>query len=84
MECKVGDHVKVMRKEPDFIGSYFAANILVKSHRRYRRRYETIVEEGGSPLEENLTTRMIRPYPPAVEVEFAQGDLVDVLKDEGW
>lgn len=78
------DLVEVMSKQPGFMGSYFATQVIVKSHGRYGVQYETKVKDDGSPLEKTLTERKILPYPLTIAIDFVHEYLVDVWMDEGW
>ncbi|KAL4588426.1 hypothetical protein LXL04_001315 [Taraxacum kok-saghyz] len=47
-------------------------------------RYQNLLANDGSPLEEVISVRRLRPPPPTVLARFHLGDMVDAWHNEGW
>ncbi|KAL4581858.1 hypothetical protein LXL04_006392 [Taraxacum kok-saghyz] len=60
------------------------AQVIDRSPGRRTVRYQTLLADDGSPLEEVISVRRLRPPPPTVVARFHLGDMVDAWHNEGW
>ncbi|KAL4580766.1 hypothetical protein LXL04_016968 [Taraxacum kok-saghyz] len=84
MSCEIGETVEVIGIEDGMEGSYFRAQVIDRSPGRRTVRYQTLLADDGSPLEEVISVRRLRPPPPTVVARFHLGDMVDAWHNDGW
>ena len=66
MSFEIGDSVEVIGNEDGMEGSYFKGKVIDRSPGRRTIRYDTLIVDDGSPLEEVINIRRLRPPPPTV------------------
>ncbi|KAF9616081.1 hypothetical protein IFM89_028547 [Coptis chinensis] len=88
MSFEKGDSVEVHSNQEGFVGSYFAAKIVMPMGKnKYLVEYQTLVTDDDKKqmLQEIVNAREIRPTPPEILVpRFYLLDTVDVLDNDGW
>ncbi|KAL4555916.1 hypothetical protein LXL04_038550 [Taraxacum kok-saghyz] len=84
MSFDIGERMEVIGNEDGMEGSYFKGQVIGRSPGRRTIRYETLLADDGSPLEEVISVRRLRPPPPTVLARFHLGDMVDAWHNEGW
>ncbi|KAF9609632.1 hypothetical protein IFM89_017771 [Coptis chinensis] len=87
MAFKRGDLVEVHSKEEGYVGSYYAAIVVMRLDRnQYVVEYKTLVtDDEKHQLQEIVHASEIRPTPPEVKVcDFRPLDKVDAYDNEGW
>ncbi|KAL4572932.1 hypothetical protein LXL04_019720 [Taraxacum kok-saghyz] len=77
MSFEIGESVEVIDNEDGMEGSYFKGHVIGRSPGRRSIRYDTLIADDGSPLEEVISVRRLRPTPPTVLARFHLGDMVD-------
>ncbi|KAL4570961.1 hypothetical protein LXL04_017710 [Taraxacum kok-saghyz] len=75
MSCEIGETVEVIGIEDGMEASYFRAQVIDRSPGRRTVRYQTLLADDGSPLEEVISVRRLRPSPPTVVARFHLGDM---------
>ncbi|KAL4580578.1 hypothetical protein LXL04_016777 [Taraxacum kok-saghyz] len=84
MSFEIGESVEVIGNEDGMDGSYFKGKVIDRSPGRRTIRYDTLIADDGSPLEEVISIRRLRPPPPTVLARYHLGDMVDAWHNEGW
>ncbi|KAL4555050.1 hypothetical protein LXL04_037661 [Taraxacum kok-saghyz] len=84
MSFEIGETVEVIDNEDGMEGSYFRGQVIDRSPGRRTIRYHTLLADDGSPLEEVISVRSLRPPPPTVLARFHLGDMVDVWHNDVW
>ncbi|KAL4585808.1 hypothetical protein LXL04_010434 [Taraxacum kok-saghyz] len=74
MSFEIGESVEVIGNEDGMDGSPGRRII----------RYDTLIADDGSPLEEVISIRRLRPPPPTVLARYHLGDMVDAWHNESW
>ncbi|KAL4564957.1 hypothetical protein LXL04_029035 [Taraxacum kok-saghyz] len=76
---------------PDYISkrvmlesAYFAGVVIDRSPGMRKVRFETLLNDDGTPLEESVSMRRLRLCPPKVDARFTVGDIVDAWHNDGW
>ncbi|KAL4561548.1 hypothetical protein LXL04_033715 [Taraxacum kok-saghyz] len=76
--------MEVIGNEDGMDGSYFKGKVIDRSPGRRTIRYETLIADDGSHLEEVISIRRVRSPPPTVLARYHLGDMVDAWHNEGW
>ncbi|KAL4580166.1 hypothetical protein LXL04_016347 [Taraxacum kok-saghyz] len=84
MSFEIGENVEVIDNEDGMDGSYFAGKVIDRSLGRRRIKYDTLIADDGSCLEEVINIRRLCPPPPTVFARFHLGYMVDAWHNEGW
>ncbi|KAL4564386.1 hypothetical protein LXL04_028450 [Taraxacum kok-saghyz] len=84
MSFEIGESVEVIGNEDGMEGSYFKGNVIDRSPGSRTIRYDTLIAHDGSPLEEVISIRRLRPHPPTMLAGYHVGDMVDTWHNEGW
>ncbi|KAL4582328.1 hypothetical protein LXL04_006875 [Taraxacum kok-saghyz] len=84
MSFEIGETVEVIGNEDGMEGSYFRGQVIDRSPGRRTIRYQNLLADDGSHLEEVISVRRLRPPPPTVLARFHLGDMVDAWHNEGW
>ncbi|KAL4575389.1 hypothetical protein LXL04_022232 [Taraxacum kok-saghyz] len=84
MSFEIGETVEVIDNEDGMEGSYFRGQMIDRSPGSRTIRYQSLLADDGSPLEEVISVRRLRPPPPTVLARFHLGDMVDAWHNEGW
>ncbi|KAL4571227.1 hypothetical protein LXL04_017980 [Taraxacum kok-saghyz] len=77
------ESVEVIGNEDGIDGSYFKGKVIDRSPGMRTIRYDTLIADDGSPLEEVISIRKLRPPPPTVLARYHLGDMVDAWHNEG-
>ncbi|KAL4561901.1 hypothetical protein LXL04_034084 [Taraxacum kok-saghyz] len=81
----IGEYVEVMDLGEGFEDAYFGAVVMETMPGRRKVRYDSLmINDKTTPLEEIVTLRKRRPYPPDVNVKIGLGDIVDARYKVGW
>ncbi|KAL4582870.1 hypothetical protein LXL04_007431 [Taraxacum kok-saghyz] len=70
--------------EPSLEGAYFAGVVIERTPGMRKVGFETLLNNDGTPLEESISMRHLRPCPPEVNTRFTVGDIVDACHNDGW
>ncbi|XP_059663245.1 protein AGENET DOMAIN (AGD)-CONTAINING P1-like [Cornus florida] len=87
MGFRRGDQVEVASKEEGFLGSYYAATVIVEILKKeYIVQYRSLLKDDMSgPLREIVTAGEVRPRPPQIPAtSFGLYDNVDAFDNDGW
>lgn len=84
MAFQIGSRVEIIGKGPVFHNSFFAARLLDMNERKAWVQYETLIDDQGEHVIEEVRLRQVRPYPGMVVIQLDVGDIVDVYDRGGW
>lgn len=76
--------MEVIGRGPAFHNSFFAATLIELDDRKAWVDYETLIDDQGERIIEEVRLSRIRPYPGLVVMQLTVGDIVDVYDRGGW